>query len=667
MSEVDQSGIELGGLRIVSAASLWMITVPIVLLLVGMGIYASQLAENLLESVALDGAARNAQALQEFRTLYTSEVVERALASGVTVTHDYEEQTNAIPLPATFSIMLGNRMTSAEGGQVRLYSDYPFPWRTSEGGPQDEFERQALEALSLNPADPYYQFVRSEDEVVLRYAIADPLRPSCVGCHNTHPGSPKTDWKVGDVRGVLEITHPLEPVALKARTALRSMLGLLLATSLAALGILGVLAARMRRSSVFSQRVAEEMRIANLSIKNEMASRLAAEQEKRALEAQVLHVQKLESIGLLAGGIAHDFNNVLSTIMGNSELALLKLPEGSAARTNLQQVTKGVDRAAGMTSQLLAYAGQAKEARVALDANQVIIEMTEFVRAVIPKNQKLTFELEEDLPLIEADPGQLQQVLVNLITNASDAIGEKQGHIQITSSLEMDLSDDVPAGLLDQASIGTGFVVIEVTDNGVGMTQQTRSRMFDPFFSTKGAGRGLGMAALQGIVRSHNGFVLVDSALGKGTAIQLAWPVSDDAVLPVRPTRELNKSSGAGMNVLVVDDEPMVLETLKELLESRDYKVVSATSGRKALVLFEALKDDLDVVLLDMQMPEMSGRELYRVLRERKPELPIIFVSGYKADLEIEELTRDEATRFLSKPYPFDDLHDLLQGLRTTA
>ena len=161
--------------------------------------------------------------------------------------------------------------------------------------------------------------------------------------------------------------------------------------------------------------------------------------------------------------------------------------------------------------------------------------------------------------------------------------------------------------------------------------------------------------------------MLVDSALGKGTAIQLAWPVSDDAVLPARPKRELNKSSGAGMNVLVVDDEPMVLETVKELLESRDYKVVSATSGRKALVLFEALKDDLDVVLLDMQMPEMSGRELYRVLRERKPELPIIFVSGYKADLEIEELTRDEATRFLSKPYPFDDLHDLLQGLRTTA
>ena len=395
------------------------------------------LRENVVKSTALQDAKLYAQALAEFRTLYTSEVVQAVSQRGILVTHDYEQHEGAIPLPATLSMKLGERIGShGSGAKSRLYSPYPFPWRKAEGGLRDEFARRAWAQLSAAPDEPIYDFEEVDGLLSLRYAIADRMRPSCVGCHNTHPESPKTDWKSGDVRGVLEVILPLDAAIVQTNPGLRRTFFLMAVVSVMGLSGLALVVGTLRRSSREAHVLAAETERVNQSLEAEIADRerleeerRRLEEERRRLEEQVQRTQKLESLGVLAGGIAHDFNNLLTPILSYVELVREEVPPESDAYDSLEEIDTAAARAADLCGQILAYSGRRPLATEFIDLNSVVEETAHLLEISISKKCVLEYELAPDLPPIRGDATQIEQIILNLITNASEAIGLDSGGI----------------------------------------------------------------------------------------------------------------------------------------------------------------------------------------------------------------------------------------------
>jgi PAS domain S-box-containing protein len=381
---------------------------------------------------------------------------------------------------------------------------------------------------------------------------------------------------------------------------------------------------------------------------------LRADEERLQLESQMQQAQKLESLGILAGGIAHDFNNLLVGILGNASLALLDLPADSPIRHSVSEIEQAAQRAAELTRQLLAYAGKGRFVVEPVDCSQIVREMTALLRTAVSKNAQISLSLAEDLPSVEADVTQLRQVVMNLITNASDALPDHGGLIYLhTGHLRVDehyLAHCVPG----TDALPGHYVFVEVRDEGRGMDESTRSRIFDPFFTTKFTGRGLGLAATLGIVRGHRGAIRVYSEPGKGTSIKLLFPagvgtVSRTVASPTAPWR------GAG-EVLVVDDEPSVRAVSRALLRRRGFAVAEALGGREALAMVTADLARFRLVLLDLTMPDMGGEETFRELRSVAPLLKVILMSGYNE----QEVTRQFVGRglaaFLQKPFRAEEL-----------
>ncbi len=381
---------------------------------------------------------------------------------------------------------------------------------------------------------------------------------------------------------------------------------------------------------------------------------LRADEERLQLESQMQQAQKLESLGVLAGGIAHDFNNLLVGILGNASLALLDLPADSPIRHSVAEIEQAAQRAAELTRQLLAYAGKGRFVVEPVDCSQIVREMTALLRTAVSKNAQISLSLAEDLPSVEADVTQLRQVVMNLITNASDALPDHGGLIYLhTGHLRVDahyLASCVPG----TDALPGHYVFVEVRDEGRGMDDSTRLRIFDPFFTTKFTGRGLGLAATLGIVRGHRGAIRVYSEPGKGTSIKLLFPagvgtVSRTVPSPTAPWR------GAG-EVLVVDDEPSVRAVSRALLRRRGFAVAEASGGREALAMVTADLTRFRLVLLDLTMPDMGGEETFRELRSVAPLLKVILMSGYNE----QEVTRQFVGRglaaFLQKPFRAEEL-----------
>ncbi len=401
----------------------------------------------------------------------------------------------------------------------------------------------------------------------------------------------------------------------------------------------------------------------------EVRERRRAEEERQRLEARVQQAQKLESLGVLAGGIAHDFNNLLVGILGNAELVLTGLSPASEARRLVRAITESAKRAAELSGQMLAYAGKGRVRVVPLSLAERIPPMIPLVESSISKKAILDTDLPADLPMIEGDPGQIRQVLVNLVTNAAEALGEESGRIRISAGT---VERDLPA--LGRSYLGDGlaageYVVLEVSDTGCGMDRETREKIFDPFFSTKFTGRGLGLAAVLGIVRGHRGTLEVESEPGRGTTFRVLFPRfepgpalrtaagSPPAAAPTaRPADDPQPAADAGRGeagtVLVVDDEEMVRRLARMALERSGFSVLTAADGRQGVEAFRAGADRVAVVLLDLTMPELSGEEVYRELRRIRPGVKVIFSSGY--DQRTGPLLEDAA--FLRKPYRPQDL-----------
>jgi PAS domain S-box-containing protein len=375
------------------------------------------------------------------------------------------------------------------------------------------------------------------------------------------------------------------------------------------------------------------------------------EQMSRQLQDRMLESQKLESLGVLAGGIAHDFNNLLTLILGNTHLARSELSPRSPAFESLQQVELATLRASELTAQMLAYAGKGRFVIGPVDLTAVLRGSAPLLEAALPGGARLRFELAEELPVIEADPAQLQQVLVNLVTNAGEALQRTRRSVTIrTGSFHADRGYLVSTVLPKDLPEGT-YAYVEVEDEGTGMSQEIQDRMFEPFFSTRFSGRGLGLAAVLGIVRRHRGTVRVDSHPGQGTVIRVLFPVVGSASRVSRSQYPEIGMPRVSAEVLLVDDEEGVLTLMRRFLERAGYSVRTASSGEEGLARFRESRGSLSAVILDLNMPGMGGDEALLAIRALDPELPVIVTSGYSEEEVGRRCAGARISAVLPKPY----------------
>lgn len=388
----------------------------------------------------------------------------------------------------------------------------------------------------------------------------------------------------------------------------------------------------------------------------DVSDRLAAEEERRRLAKRIQTAQKLESLADLAGGVAHDFNNLLTTIIGNVELARWQLSAESPALERLSQVELAAEKAADLSRQMLAYAGKGPTALQPIDVNAVVSDTIDILQAAIPKGASLSLALQPGLPTCTVDLAQFRHVVISIVTNASEAIGAGLSAIRISTYARAAAPEDAPAG----TSAGP-FVVLEVSDDGAGMDEATLARVFDPFFSTKFAGRGLGLAAALGIVRHHHGTIEIESELGVGTTVRAWWPV-DHAAPPLASLAPAPVSSGLWSGtILLVDDEPAILSLISVVVQEWGLTVLTAGDGLEALDVYDAHADEIDVVLLDRTMPRLDGSQTFQELRRRSPDVKVIMASGYsEPSLGPHRVGQDGLLGFLQKPFSTAKLKETL-------
>ncbi|MGD8451559.1 MAG: PAS domain S-box protein [Phycisphaerae bacterium] len=395
--------------------------------------------------------------------------------------------------------------------------------------------------------------------------------------------------------------------------------------------------------------------LAAVLVFRDMSERRRAEQERRALESQIQQAQKLESLGLLAGGIAHDLNNILAGVQGHACLALTEVPSESGVGDRLRRIVRACERASRVIRQILTYSGHVTCEPNALDLNRLIRDTAEFMRAAIPDRITLDTQLEANLPLVAVDAGQFQQTMTSLLVNAADAIGENSGRITLCTSL-IELTDgDILRKYSGQGLTAGKYVTIHVDDTGCGMTPETVKRIFEPFYSAKGTGRGLGLSAMHGVVRAHHGGVRVESEPGKGTRFTIALPIQQAPSGVAGAAGERPGQQGQPL-VLVIDDEEEVREVIRDMLSTRDLAVLTAPDGQAGIDCFRDHAADIDLVILDMTMPGLGGADVFREMVNIRPGIPVIVASGYSHEQTPIRCGEAEPVAFLGKPFAMQAL-----------
>ncbi|MGQ9792154.1 MAG: CHASE domain-containing protein [Anaerolineae bacterium] len=394
-----------------------------------------------------------------------------------------------------------------------------------------------------------------------------------------------------------------------------------------------------------------------------------AEQERLELERRLLHAQKLESLGMLAGGIAHDFNNLLTAMQGHLEMAQQQLSSATSLRWHIDAALQVIKRATDLTRQMLAYAGKGQFIVQEVDLNALIEQNRAMLSAAVSRSVTFDLQLAAQLPPIRADVGQMQQVIMNLITNASEAIGERPGVITLRTGVQICDQEYLQRSCLEEKPPAGAYVFVEVSDTGCGMDEHTRERIFEPFFTTKFTGRGLGMAAVQGIVRALHGAIMVDSQLGHGTTVRIllpvaqlsesSVPVSPASVAPAEMPREI-VSTGA---ILVIDDEDMVCDLVADALHLMGFRSLTASDGEEGVRLFQEHANEIACIILDLTMPRQDGASTYHALRAIRPDIPIILTSGYSLRDVLQRFEGQKPDGFLHKPYPLEELRRAVESV----
>ncbi len=395
----------------------------------------------------------------------------------------------------------------------------------------------------------------------------------------------------------------------------------------------------------------------------DVTTSVEAEETRLSLEHQVQHAQKLKSIGVLSGGIAHDFNNLLMAIYGHSELAMLELERSAPARDNVLKIQHASQRAADLCRQLLAYSGRGAFEIKKIRLQELIVEMLDLLKTSISKKVMLNIELPEGLPPVLGDASQINQVMMNLITNASDAIDSRKGVITVTGSI-IETSDDVPSdGYLAEDMPRGQYICIKVADTGCGMDKETKERIFDPFYTTKATGRGLGMSAVLGIVRGHKGALVVRSRKGVGTTFEVYLPAArrESHSTTFMAPEALDTWKGSGL-ILLVDDEDELRLVAGKMLERLGFDVITAANGMAAIDIFKKRSAEIEAVVLDLTMPDMDGEETFHELKRHDKNVRVIIASGFSMQ-EIEERFENKGLLgALHKPYSMQTLRKTLRA-----
>lgn len=541
--------------------------------------------------------------------------------------------------------------------------------------PTDQTAEATANALAevggFTRADRAYQFMYDFENGEATYMYewcAEGIAPQ-ISRHKSIAISTQEDWTQAHLRG--EAVYVPDVSALTENPELRHLLEdqdvqtLITVPMLAGkrcLGFIGFDACRAHRS--WSEQEINLLKVLAQLLTNAHI-RKEAEQEQRELELQIQQTQKLESLGLLAGGIAHDFNNILTAIMGNAELAREDSDPGSPISENLKDIEYSARKAAELCRQMLAYAGKGRFMVNVFSINTIIEEMAHLLQSSVSKLTHLHLNLESELPPMKGDQTQIQQILLNLVINASEALENREGHIHVTTStVQLDI-EDLAASLSDiQLSPGR-YVKLEVTDNGIGMDEQTVKKIFDPFFTTKFTGRGLGLSAVMGIVRSHEGDMRVQSEPGKGTVFSLYFPASTDAETAIEGEETTTpnesptwKSEGC---ILLIEDEPALRILGERTLKRLGFKVLLAEDGVEGLEVYRAHADHVRAILLDLTMPRKGGEETLHDLQAMNVDVPVIIVSGYSTAEIATRKAVEGAAGFIQKPFTLTTLRDTLK------
>lgn len=396
-----------------------------------------------------------------------------------------------------------------------------------------------------------------------------------------------------------------------------------------------------------------------LGISEDITERKLDQERQRAFERKMQETQKLESLGVLAGGIAHDFNNLLVSILGNVGLVLVDLEADSPVREPVEQIKVAAQRAADLTRQMLAYSGKGRFVMQRINLNSIITEITQLLQVSISKNAALRFNLLQNLAPIEGDVTQVRQVLMNLIVNASDAIGERQGTIRLSTGMVNADREYLAASFMAPELPEGPYAFVEVADDGLGMDKETQAKIFDPFFTTKFTGRGLGLAAVLGIVRGHGGAIKVYSEPGHGSVFRVLFPIKDVPHEADKQNAESLKQKGQG-TVLVIDDEEVVRNVTKRMLARIGYTPMLADDGPSGIETYQKHKNEIACVLLDMTMPRMSGEETLGHLKEINPKVRVLLMSGYSEQEASNRFDGKGVGGFMQKPYTPQDLQEKL-------
>ncbi len=401
------------------------------------------------------------------------------------------------------------------------------------------------------------------------------------------------------------------------------------------------------------------------------------EAERAELQAKMLEAQKLESLGVLAGGIAHDFNNLLAVILGNASLIRQDLPSSHTAKRNLDQIEVASRRASDLCRQMLAYAGQGTFAREHVSLVSLIANTTELLRLSIGKHVTIDFELDPATPGIEADRTQMQQVVMNLVINASEAISPPSGNVKLRTGRGRIPLDELVDAVHRPEQITGDFAWLEVTDSGCGMTPETRAKIFEPFFTTKFTGRGLGLAAVLGIVRAHRGVFIVRSTPGQGSTFRIFLPAAAPKLFaepapaktnaPALPPAPAPRPESSALTILVADDEANVLSMVKHVLERSGHRVVVAHNGREAVEIFAARRYEFGLVLLDLTMPVLGGAEALVEIRALNSATRLIMMSGYGQSDVLRPLRANGRVGFIAKPFSADELLAAIAQMMATT
>jgi nitrogen-specific signal transduction histidine kinase len=376
--------------------------------------------------------------------------------------------------------------------------------------------------------------------------------------------------------------------------------------------------------------------------------------EHKRLEAQLRHSQKMEAVGTLAGGIAHDFNNILNVIMGYGTMVMDKLGPGSPSKEHMNEVLLAADRAANLTRRLLVFSRKQVVEVKPVNINELVLGVQKMLVRIIRESIEFTLDLADRPLIVLADAGQLEQVLINLASNAKDAMPEG-GRLTISTGLE-DLDDDYVA------AYGYGkpgrYALITVADTGQGMDAEVQKKIFEPFFTTKGIGEGtgLGLAISYGIIKRHSGYIKVYSEPAQGTVFKIYLPLSDEKASPDRKTEAAVAIKGGNETILVAEDDVALMKLTRVVLESFGYRVIPAKDGEEAITKFRESREPISLVLLDMIMPKKNGKEVSEAIRKVSPGTKILFASGYTMDIIKAKELQAAGGDFLNKPITPKDL-----------